>query len=275
VTSRFDRDTALVGREPHAYHGTIDRGWWVEVGPNGGYVAAIILRALTMEVDDVTAQGAPKRSPRSLTIHYMAPPVEGPVVVTVTVERQGGKVTFVTGRMTQGDRVLATAMAAFAVEFSGPEFHDLPMPDVPPPDLVKPWLSVGPTIELRDRYDMLHCVGAPPFTKARTAVSGGWIRLTDTRPVDHLLVAALTDAWIPPVFSRLDRRLSVPTVDLTIHFRAPLPHDTMDEESWCLSVFRSQVAAHGFIEEDGEVWSPNGVLLAHSRQLAVTIAVPE
>ena len=63
----------------------------------------------------------------------------------------------------------------------------------------------------------------------------------------------------------------VPTVDLTVHFRAPLPHPTMSDDDFCLVAFRTQVAAEGFVEEDGEVWSPDGILLAHSRQLAALL----
>jgi acyl-CoA thioesterase len=34
-------------------------------------------------------------------------------------------------------------------------------------------------------------------------------------------------------------------------------------------VFRSENAADGFFVEDGEIWSPNGTLIAEARQLGV------
>jgi acyl-CoA thioesterase len=57
----------------------------------------------------------------------------------------------------------------------------------------------------------------------------------------------------------------VSTIDLTIHFRAklPLPAD------WLLVRFESRLARDGFIEEDGELWTTDGRLIAHSRQLAL------
>lgn len=55
--------------------------------------------------------------------------------------------------------------------------------------------------------------------------------------------------------------------DLTIHWRAPLGGD--DPHPWTKILMRSTTAAGGVWEEDGELWSRDGVLLAQSRQLAI------
>jgi len=36
-------------------------------------------------------------------------------------------------------------------------------------------------------------------------------------------------------------------------------------------VFRTRVVHEGFLEEDGEIWSRDGRLLAQSRQLAILV----
>jgi hypothetical protein len=69
---------------------------------------------------------------------------------------------------------------------------------------------------------------------------------------------------------RLTRPAALPTIDLTVHFRAPDAAAAVDGEP-VLAVFRSSTAADGFFEEDGEIWSRDGVLLAHSRQLALLV----
>jgi len=262
VTTRFDRDTAVRPLGDGAYEGRIDRGWWVVRGPNGGYVAAIVLRALMAEVEA-------DRAPRSLTVHYTAPPEEGPVRIETRVERVGRSLSTVSARMRQGDRVLALALGAFSKPRVGPSFDHAPRPEAPPPERCNPFQGL---IEMNRRYEYRHALGALPGSGAAQALIGGWIRSAEPRLADAPLVAAITDAWPPACFAPLrpsEGPMPVPTIDLTIHFRRDLPLDGAASDDFYLAVFRSRFAEQGFVEEDGEVWSRDGRLLAQSRQLAV------
>lgn len=268
MSSRFHTDTAVETLGAGRYGAHVDPGWWIERGPNGGYIAALVLRAMSTELDD------PNRPARSLTVHYLRPPREGAAELAVTVERAGRTLTNVSARFEQDGRLLAIALAAFADGRPGPEFLDSPMPAVPAAEDVIPLPEPPVTIPMRARYESRFAVGPMPFSGSEEAESGGWIRLapdeTDAgEVVDQHLLAAFTDAWIPAVFSKVVGRLGVPTVDLTIHFRAPGLVVPADE--WVLTRFRTRAAAEGFLEEDGEIWSAGGVLLAQSRQLAVVL----
>jgi len=265
LSNRFDDDTAVTVVMPQRFAARMDPGWWISRGPNGGYVAAILLRALTISVDD------PERAPRSLTTHFLAPPSEGPVEIATHVERCGQSMTAVSARMTQGDRPIAIAIAAFSKSRPGLEHVNIHRPVVPPPEQC-------PTSEKRmpihDRYELRWAFGEPPFSGAKEADTGGWVRLRDPRPIDALLVAAYADSFPPSVFATLrdgQPVVGVPTVDLTVHFRAPLPIPDSDADAFTLAVFRSRYAKQGFVEEDGEIWSRDGVLIAQSRQLAVLL----
>ena len=189
--TRFDRDTALQPLGDGRFAGRMDPGWWIERGPNGGYVAAIVLRGLTMAVDDIA------RTPRSLTIHYLAPPAEGDVVMETTIERTGRRVTFVTGRLLQGDRLLALAMAAFAVSIPGVEFADITMPSAVPIDQTEPI----PLMQRPERATRADARALPAAVGDRRSAlhrrrprkrssAAGSASLTP-RPVDHLSVAAM------------------------------------------------------------------------------------
>jgi acyl-CoA thioesterase len=263
--SKFATDTAVQSLGGGRYGATIDRGWWIERGPNGGYLAAIVLRAVIAEVADEA------RVPRSTTLHYLRPPVEGPCEVEVTLVREGRGLSTAQAQLVQDGRTCIVALVALGVDRPGPEHDEHPMPAVPPPDEVPPPAPPGPDridIPFRHRFDTRPAIGAAPFARGEEALTGGWIRTADHDPLDVVLVAALTDAWPPAIFSRLEVPIGVPTVDLTIHLRhLPTPGD-----EWALVRFRTTVATAGYLEEDGEVWSQDGRLLAHSRQLGVLLA---
>ena len=264
MPSKFATDTAIVPRGDGRYDATIDPAWWIIRGPNGGYLAAIVARAVLAEVAD-TGQRL-----RSMTLHYLRAPAPGPCTVHVSVERRGRTLASSSIRVMQDDQLMILGLVATAQDREGPAFSDLPLPDVAPPvDPTPPPAPAGALspIPMRDQYEMQLRLG-PDRAEGEIgdeALTGGWIRLADPEPVDDVVVAALADAWTPAVFSRLADPLGVPTIDLTIHFREAPP----ERVDWTFVRFRSQHASAGYVEEDGEVWSSDGRLLAQCRQLAV------
>ena len=89
--------------------------------------------------------------------------------------------------------------------------------------------------------------------------------------LDYPLAATYADAWIPAIFTRMKTFAVVPTIDLTVHFREPLPLDGASAEDFVLAAFQTRVARNGLFEEDGEIWSADGRLLVQSRQLAALL----
>lgn len=264
--TRFDRDTAVEPLGGGRYAIRIDRAWWIVRGPNGGYIAALLVNALKASVDD------PSRGLRSLTIHYLRPPAEGPAEIHTTVERQGRSLTTVTGRLMQDGKVQALAIAAFSTRRESAELRHAVMPEVAPPEDL-PLRNANPAVEIHSLYDQRPALGGGPWSEApsRQALSGGWIRLVEPRALDDALIAALADAWVPAIFAAKMETpaLGVPTVDLTVHVRTTLPLATMKPDDHVLVVFRTLEVREGFLEEDGEIWSRDGTLLAQCRQLAV------
>lgn len=268
MTHVFDIDTAMEPAGDGRYEGRMSQRWWVVAGPNGGYVAAMILRGLTHAVGDES------RSPRSLTVHFTERPVEGPVVLHTTVERVGHKMTTISGRLCQGERTLAVALAAFSADRSGFEHHEEQMPAVPGPERCpgsEDHTGILPPMMVQ--LDTRWARGPQPFRggPASRAHNGAWIRATPERRADAAFVALLTDALPPASFSVVrpaDAVTAVPTVDLTIHFRNHVPEGARPGDFY-LAAFSTRTATGGFVEEDGEIWTRDGLLLAQSRQLAL------
>jgi acyl-CoA thioesterase len=266
VGDRYDRDTAVTQRSDGTYAATIAPGWRAGRGPHGGYLAAILLRALTATVDD------PERAPRSLTIHYAAAPEVGPVEIRTRVERAGRSLSTLSARMEQNGRMTALALAAFSVPWRAPGANELPMPELGEPDVERqstPGLFKGAP-EFTRQLVMQPRVGAIPFAGSGAPMRiGGWTGLPEPRPVDALALAFFCDAWFPPSFIALDSPAVSPTIDLTIHFRQPISDCDCDPSALCLGVFETRLLHDGLFEEDGVIWAPDGAVLAQSRQLGI------
>ena len=269
AADHLDLDTRLVAAGPGRFtlERPVDSSWWVVNGPNGGYIAALLLRAMQETVGDDA------RIPRSLTVHYTSPPVEGPAEIETEVLRSGRSLSSVTSRLVQEGKLRAFAVAAISRTRAGADFVDLRMPEAPPAADLEPFEGLLP---IHDRYEIRFLPGAGRDAGSDHAQTAGWIRLAAPgRPLDAQLLAAYADALPPAVFSLaggIDRFGPVPTVDLTVHFRNPEAWAAIGSDEHCLAVFRTRLKDGAFLEEDGEIWSPDGRLLALSRQLAIGLS---
>jgi acyl-CoA thioesterase len=259
---RFATDTAVTPLGGGRYAADVSDGWLIQ-NPNGGYLAAILVRAVLAEVAD------PARRLRSITLHYLRPGQVGPCEVHVMIERAGRGMTTATARLVQGGKDALLAIVALGVDRDGPAHDDHPMPAVPPPEELPRRDAAGVPMTFRHRFDTRTAFGPEPFsgTFADEAVTGGWIRFADDEAFDDVALVLLCDAWPPAAFAIAELPVGVPTIDLTVHLR----HVPSPEADWALVRFRTSVIADGYLEEDGEVWSADGRLLAHSRQLAVAV----
>jgi acyl-CoA thioesterase len=266
VDHTFATDSAVESLGDGLYRVEIQPRWRVVTGSHGGYISGIILRALSETVNDAG------RAARSYTTHFLNAPQDGPAEIRTTVERAGRSMSFVSARMEQDGKPIALSLAAFSSPRESFSFDDTEMPEVGPPESGFPVPREGEGVPpFLKNFDMKWLIGGAPFSGAPDAELGGWFRLDPPVLADAPVVACLLDAWAPAIFPRATDRVVCPTIDLTMHFRAPLPHPGATPDTFYLGRFWSRLLRDGFFEEEGELWASDGTLLAQSRQLALAI----
>ncbi|MEM7098861.1 MAG: thioesterase family protein [Pseudomonadota bacterium] len=264
--TQFDRDIAVTPIKEGRYSVAISDSWNVIVGPNGGYIAAIILNGMKTTLGDAQT--------RSVTFHFLSASVPGAAELFVSVEKKGRSLSTCSARLIQGERTIALALATFAPERSEFGFLDFEVPQVPPADEIEVAKRMNPKLSsyvpFRDHYDQRLAIGPIPPELGQDGKVGGWTRFKENRAFDDLAVAAISDSWFPGLNARsTPLPMHAPTVDHTVHFLRSTPMVEMTVEDFLLVEFTTSVASEGYLIENGRIWSPDGVLIAQSRQLAV------
>lgn len=241
----------------------IHPGWDIGGNANGGYLLAIVARAMAA----VTG-----RPPLTITGHFLAPGPVGDCEVEVTLVRAGRRMATATGSLVMGGRELLRVLGTFADQDPTPPLYlDGAPPEIPayeecdpapdPLDAAAEGLP-GLTGRLDSRLtpgDEGFRTGAPT---GRAEISG-WFDFADRGPIDAYGLLLACDAFPPPIFNSDVPVGWVPTVELTVHLRAvPAPGPLR-------CVFRSRFIQGGLLDEDGELWDAAGQLVCHSRQLAL------
>lgn len=163
----FEDDTAVTPVGASRFGCIIDPSRCVITGPNGGYLAAIVVRALDLRFD------TGDRALRSLTVHYLRAPEPGAAEAEILPEREGRNVTFARVQMSQDGRIFATVLAVLARSGEGFELDAAVAPEVVAPDSIEPLGASDEAPPFARHFDF-----RPALHPAEgEAITGGWLRL--------------------------------------------------------------------------------------------------
>ncbi len=287
MTYEYDRDTRIsaLGDGLHAAH--LAPGWVVGGGVNGGYLLAIIGKAVAAELEARTPEKA-HQDPFSVSAHFLSAATPGPAYVETTVIRSGGRFSTVEATLVQdveGTRV--PRIAAMATYGDLDRAHDeksdaeaaalglaLAPPVLPPveecllsSDAPPEVIAIAPLLQrFGTRFDPATAMWALGEPSGKGVIQG-WFKLADDCPIDAVGLLMVVDA-LPPVTFDLGLFGWAPTLELTAHVRAtPAP-------GWLVVRHQTRTVAGGLFEEDCDVWDSTGTLVAQSRQLALQPRTP-
>jgi acyl-CoA thioesterase len=278
----LEQDTRVHGGDG-LWTASLSKDWNIW-GPNGGYLAAVLLRA-------AGSHATPAR-PASLAVHFLARAGFDEVTLTTRTLRRTRRAEAVAVSMVQGDRAVAEALAWFVLDDLDGLDHDVAvMPAVARPDQLKTF----------EQHRIDHDIPAPPFPfwdnleqwpcrwrsdwpppEASDPVSEAWFRFRPGATFDdplvdagRLVVLLDTMGWPAAVQAHAWKwgegppQWIAPSLDLYVQF-----HDFRPDEPVLFSRTESPLGTGGLIACEGRVWSPDGALLASAASQLLSTPVP-
>lgn len=253
-----------------ARSGTVDveSGWGQGRATYGGLVGALLLarmdelRAAEQDVE------APPQPLRSLTVNFVGPVVPGPAQIDAEILRAGSSATQARASVVQDGKVLAAALASFgrartsSIDLTAQSL----LPAMPRSSDVEaiPYVE-GLTPEFYKHVQLRPTGGELPYTGSASSHITGWMSLDETPETfteEHFV--ALADAWPPAVIQMLSEPKPASSLTWTLEMIESVT--LADPETrWGYSV-TTDAARDGYAHTDARIYSPDGYLVAISRQ---------
>jgi acyl-CoA thioesterase len=245
-----------------SYHARLSEDWEIW-GPNGGYLAAIALRA--------AGEVAQIQRPASFYCHFLSSPTFDVVQLDVRVLKQGRRAESFAVEMTQQGKPILHALIKTAAQAPGYSHQHLQAPAVPSPAELETYQRQGdsqPPVfsfwnNVERRLVEQSAIGVPT-EESPAPVLREWARF---RPracfEDPFLDAAraliLLDTYGFPAAYRKYRSWEylAPNLDTSVWF-----HHANPGCEWLLIDHECIVADHGLMGVSGKVWDTDRRLLA-------------
>jgi acyl-CoA thioesterase len=257
-THPFDAAIALRHEPPRRWHGRTSEDYWNMVSPFGGVTAGAMMQAM---LDHPERRG----TPLSFTPNFLAPIEAGKFVIDTELVRANRSSQHWAVRLSQQDKVLAQAIAIFAVRRETWGQVEATRPEVPPADrceIAPPRKATG----FLQRYEF-RIVRGKPFAVNEDSLSQVWVADNPPRPLDFASLTALCDSFLPRIFLRRPDFVPIGTVSINIYFHAGEDALTRQGAAPLLAVAQAQAFSDGHFDHHGHVWSTDGTLLATTQQL--------
>jgi acyl-CoA thioesterase len=238
---------------------------WDGFGPNGGYLAAMSLRA--------AAPLAHVQAPRSVQCQFLRRPRHGVITFTPSVLAKSSRSDVIQVAATQdGAPVLATLVRTLLESEVGATHAEARAPDVPDADFLRPTERLLPP-ELVHAVPLTRNFEVRPVTwertwpppKGRRPAYLAWCRFRPTARFEDPFVSAgryliLLDSYVWAAIERSTAGgagLSAATTDLSVTV-----DDRDPDQEWLLVDVTVPVMRSGAISATGSIWSRDGTRLA-------------
>ncbi len=251
---------AVVGKSG-GYRANLSKDWEIW-GPNGGYLAAIALRAAGREAEI--------KRPSSFAGHFLSVARFAPVQVNVTPMRQGRRAESFRVDIEQDGRTVFTSLVRTASPVPGLEHDVARAPEVPGPDSLlsveklieadAPGMAFWQNLEVRPLFpERIH-----ERMVARDPVWREWYRFRPRATFDDPFLDAArslllidTLSWPAACQPHPESPFQAPNLDVSVWFHRAAPGS-----DWLLADHDCPVAEAGLMGTLGRVWSSSGELLA-------------
>jgi acyl-CoA thioesterase len=259
----FEKDTQVSGSGGQ-YRAKLSEDWKIW-GPNGGYVAAIALRAA----------GAEARIPRPVAFaaHYLSMARFEEVELEVVPVQQGRSAESIRVSMRQAGRPVLEALVRTAAERRGLDHDAAEAPAVPDPEALRSraelfaglhdappypfWSNLDVRPEEQERHRVIERVPGEP--RARD-----WVRFVPRASFDDPFADAgrclvLLDTYIWPAAFRRHPQLDyvAPNLDVVAWFHRSAAHS-----EWLLADAEVPIGREGLLGGRARVWSRGRELVA-------------
>lgn len=257
--TKFDEATQAIRVDEATYDVCLDPGYSIGGPLNGGYLAAVLLRAVV--------DASPHEHPVTTGVQFLRVPVPGPAQVRLEQLKAGRTVAMSRATLVQDGRpVIEARVTTATLGDAAPDWTDGPSVAMPPIERCVRLPDPGPESKMTFNAQVEMAFDPPTVGWLAGNPTGrpearAYFRMAEPQDPDPYVLALAVDA-LPPVVFSAGALGWAPTVDLTWHLRAlPAP-------GWLTVLGGGRMIGDGWFDEEVEIWDSAGRLVAQSRQLA-------